>query len=177
MPFLRDYVFPEGTTNFLFFLTKKMPNTLYVPLEERTDPRWNLNSYMFKMNEARSQYQPDDPLTLHAGIYSWIPVTTNDTALINWCSNLVHSSQISPNLQAFYELLRDGYRLNPETSRIHQESMNAFDFAVDFMSTNFIRQVLISDTNLTGWARANVNNAHWMLTRTFIGRDGETVIP
>ena len=177
VPFPRDVAFSDGITNFLFFLARPLPSEKGVQIAEPTEPTRSRYSYMFEMEGARSQYLPDDPYSLLNGIYSWIPVTTNNADLINWCSNLVHSSQVSPNLQTFYELLRDGYRLNPESSRIHRESRYALDFAPYFMTTNFMRQVWESDTNLIGWARADVNNAFYMKTRTFMAPNGGIIVP
>ena len=173
VPFPSDSVLPEGVTNFLFFIVKRLSRENGVPIEEVEDPR-SRYSYMFGMEEARSQYLPDDPLRLIIGVSSLIPVTTNNADLISWCSNLVYTSQVSPNRQAFYELIRDGYRLNPESSKISRESLNALNFGPYFMPTNFIRQIW-SDTNLTGRMRDEVNNAHWMMTRTFLDPDGNII--
>ena len=154
--------FPSGGTNFLFFLTKWI-------LPEGDDfiaDGYTHDDYqnMFDMADFRSKYRLDAPLRLHSLMCSRIPVITNNADLISWCSNLVYTSQISLNRQAFYELIRDGYRLNPESSRIHRESRYAFDYASYFMSTNFMQQAW-SDTNLTGLARARVDDAYWMMTR------------
>jgi hypothetical protein len=176
VPFPSALDLPGGTTNYMFFLTRPRLRKDQTPIGGHTEPARTRYSYMFDMEEFRAMQQPDDPLYLLNGVYSWIPVTEENAALVNWCSNLVYSSQVSLNLQTFYELIRDGYQLNPETSRIYRESMHSFMRAVYFMPTNFMQQVWETDTNLIGKARADVNNAYWMKTRTFMpppSTDGE----
>jgi hypothetical protein len=112
-------------------------------------------SYIFDMAYHRNRYQPDG-LYLYSANRSWFPATGENATMVNWCSNLVHVSQVSTNRQAFYELIRDGYRLNPEPSRMHRDSKYTFMHFHYFNDTNFMKQVW-SDTNLVGWARAWVN--------------------
>ena len=143
-----DEILPTGGTNFVFFLSKYASFGNLEPIECRY-------SYLFDMDYHRSRYQPDSLYFLN-GSRSWIIVAPENSALINWCSNLVYVSQVNTNLQAFYELIRDGYRLYPDTSRIHRDAKYAFQKSGYYMPTNFMRQVW-SDTNLTGWARALLN--------------------
>jgi hypothetical protein len=87
--------------------------------------------------------------------------------MVNWCSNLVYVAQVTTNRQAFYELIREGYRLHPETSRIHRDSEYAFQYFHYYMTTNFMQQVW-SDTNLVGWARSWVNMSYQQETKTWL---------
>ena len=99
--------------------------------------------------------------------YSWFPATPENADMTTWCSNLVYVSQVNTNRQAFYELIRDGYRLYPETSRIRRDSLYTFMHINYFMSTNFLRQVW-GDTNLVGRSRAWVNMSYQEETREWL---------
>ncbi|MGI5868951.1 MAG: hypothetical protein ACOX9C_05870 [Kiritimatiellia bacterium] len=123
-------------------------------------------TYIFDMDYHRSRYQPDG-LCLYDGDRSWFPATAENAAMVNWCSNLVQVSQVNTNRQAFYELIRDGYRLNPESSRMHRDSEYTFMHFHYFNNTNFMKQVW-SDTNLVGWARAWVNMSFQGETKTWL---------
>ena len=151
--------FAGCNTNFLFFLSKYQS---FLELE----PSECHFSYILDMDYHRSRYQPDG-LYLFDGIRSWIPVVQDTTTLLNWCSNLVYVSQVNTNLQAFYELIRDGYRLNPATSRIRRDSEYTFQYCSYYMTTNFMHQIW-SDTNLVGRARNWVNMEYQQETKTWL---------
>ncbi|NLB70190.1 MAG: hypothetical protein GX804_11035 [Lentisphaerae bacterium] len=123
-------------------------------------------SYIFDMDYHRSRHEPDG-LYLYDGDRSWFPATPENADMTTWCSNLVYVSQVNTNRQAFYELIRDGYRLNPPSSRIHRDSEYTFQFFRYYNDTNFMRQVW-SDTNLVGWARAWVNMSYQEETREWL---------
>ena len=123
-------------------------------------------SYIFDMNYHRSRYEPDGMYLLN-GARSWFPATTENADMTAWCSNLVYVSQVNTNLQAFYELIRDGYRLNPATSRIRRDSEYTFQYCSYYMTTNFMHQIW-SDTNLVGEARSWINNRYWLETKTWL---------
>lgn len=152
-------LFPTNGSPFVFFATKYQSFLDLEPLQCRF-------SYIFDMDYHRSRYEPDSMYLLN-GNRSWFPVTPENADMVNWCSNLVHVSQVNTNRQAFYELIRDGYRLNPESSRMHLDSRFTFMYFHYFNDTNFMKQVW-SDTNLVGWARAEVNNAHFFETKTWL---------
>ncbi|MDD4060942.1 MAG: hypothetical protein PHW08_09635 [Kiritimatiellae bacterium] len=154
-----DEILPTGQTNFVFFLSRYGTFGNLEPIECRF-------SYIFDMDYHRSRYEPDSMYLLN-GNRSWFPVTPENADMVNWCSNLVHVSQVSTNRQAFYELIRDGYRLNPESSRMHRDSKYTFMYFDYFNDTNFMKQVW-SDTNLVGWARGEVKNAYFSETQTWL---------
>lgn len=150
---------PTNGTPIVFFASKYQS---FLSLEP---PECHF-SYIFDMDSHRSRYEPDG-LYLYDGDRSWFPATPENVAMTTWCSNLVYVSQVNTNRQAFYELIRDGYRLNPETSRIRRDSLYTFMHINHFMSTNFLRQVWV-DTNLVGRARAWVNMSYQEETREWL---------
>jgi len=150
---------PGGGTNFVFFLSRYGSFANLEPIECRY-------TYIFDMNCHRSRYEPDSLFLLN-GNRSWFPAIEENAAMTAWCSNLVYTSQVNTNRQAFYELIRDGYRLNPEPSRIHRDSEYTFMYFHYFNDTNFMQQVW-SDTNLVGWARKWIGNRYWLETKTWL---------
>ncbi len=159
--FYREYAKPLPTngTPVVFFASKYQS---FLSLE----PPECHYSYIFDMDYHRSRYEPD-------GIYllsidrSWFPATEENAAMTAWSSNLVSVSQVNTNRQAFYELIRDGYRLHPEPSRIHRDSEYTFMYFHYFNDTNFMQQVW-SDTNLVGGARKWIGNRYWLETKTWL---------
>ncbi len=154
-----DEILPTGGTNFVFFLSRYSTFGNLEPIECRY-------SYVFDMDYHRSRYEPDGMYLLN-GNRSWFPATAENADMTAWCSNLVHASQVSTNRMAFYELIRDGYRLNPEPSRIHRDSYYTFMHINYFASTNFLQQIW-SDTNLVGRARDWVNMGYQEETKTWL---------
>ncbi len=150
---------PINTNNIVFFVSKYGTFLDLEPSECRY-------SYIFDMNYHRSRYEPDGTYLLN-GDRSWFPATAENAAMTTWCSNLVYVSQVNTNRQAFYELIRDGYRLNPEPSRIHRDSYYTFMHMNYFSSTNFMQQIW-SDTNLIGRARDWVNMCYEEETKTWL---------
>ena len=63
--------------------------------------------------------------------------------------------------------IRDGYRLNPATSRIRRDSEYTFQYCSYYMTTNFMYQIW-SDTNLVGRARNWVNMEYQQETKTWL---------
>ncbi|MGI5868949.1 MAG: hypothetical protein ACOX9C_05860 [Kiritimatiellia bacterium] len=159
--FYRKYAQPLPTngTPVVFFASKYQSFLSLEPAERRY-------YYIFNMAWHRDRYQPDG-LRLYNPDRSWFPATAENAALVNWCSNLVQVSQVNTNRQAFYELIRDGYRLNPKPSRMNRDSEYTFMHFYCFNDTNFMKQVW-SDTNLVGWARAWVNMSFQGLTKTWL---------
>ncbi len=151
--------FPTNSTPVVFFASK-YPSFL------RLEPSECHYSYIFDMDYHRSRYEPDG-LYLFGGDRSWFPATAENAAMTAWCSNLVYVSQVTTNRQVFYELIRDGYRLNPEPSRMHRDSEYTFMYFHYFNDTNFMQQVW-SDTNLVGKARGWINNRYWLETKTWL---------
>lgn len=149
--------FPTNGAPVVFFASKYQSFLSLEPAECHF-------AYIFDMDYHRSRYQPDG-LCLYDGDRSWFPFTPENADMANWCSNLVYASQVTTNRQAFYELIRDGYRLYPESSRIHRDSEYAFMYFHYFNDTNFMQQVW-SDTNLVGKARVWIRNRYWLETKT-----------
>ena len=147
-----DTVFPTGGTDFVFFATR-------YSARNGIASGWGRYSHMFRMDKMRRGYHPGELLYLMSSNRALIPVVSENDALISWSSNLVYTSQVNPNMQAFYELMRDGCRFNPEYSRIHSDSLDAFHFAARYMPTNFMQHISL-DTNLMSWARADIYNAY-----------------
>ncbi|NLB68618.1 MAG: hypothetical protein GX804_02880 [Lentisphaerae bacterium] len=157
----REYAEPLPTNGIpvIFFASKYQSFLSLEPTESRF-------SYIFDMDYHRSRHEPDGVYFLNIDS-SWFPATPENAAITTWCSNLVYVSQVNTNRQAFYELIRDGYRLNPPSSRIHRDSEYAFQYFHYYNDTNFMRQVW-SDTNLVGWARGWIKNRYWLETRTWL---------
>ena len=151
--------FPTNGVPFVFFLSRY---SAFFDLE----PAESHFAYIFDMNEFRSEETPDG-IYLYSGNRSWFPVTPESEQMVTWCSNLVYTSQVSVNTNAFYELIRDGYRQNPESSRIHRDSEYAFMYFHYYMTTNLMQQIW-SDTNLVGWARSWVNNSYRQKTKNWL---------
>ncbi len=147
------------TTPFLFFLSR------YQSFLDLTPPESHF-SYIFDMNYHRSRHEPDG-LYLYDGVRSWIPVTPENANLVTWSSNLVQAAQVAMDPQAFYELIRDGYRLNADTSRIHRDSVYTFMFFHYFNEADFMQQVW-ADPLLVGRARAWVNMSYQQETKTWL---------
>ena len=166
-----EYI-PAGGTNFLFFASQYPMD--YGPNIPGPYPS------MFRMDEVRGSLEPEASMSLMSAGRSLIPVTAENAALISWSSNLVHASQASPNMQAFYELIRDCYRFNAEHTRIHCDSIDTFTFASYYMPASFMQQIW-TDTNLVYLARAEIREAHKNATGSFlewdIVRDGDSVMP
>jgi len=85
---------------------------------------------------------------------SWFHVNDTNANLVAFASNLV-VAVTSSNTNMFYEVIRDGYRLNPVNSRIHEDSYFAFGKCNRYFTTNFMEQVL-SDPLLIGEAHYGV---------------------
>ena len=155
-------ILPTEGANFVFFLA--MP----VSLTNEYGLPSGRNQYMFRMDEIRSLQETNSSPYLFRGNRSVIPVVPENTAIINWSSNLVHTAQVNPDLHAFYELIRDGHRLNPHTSRMHRDSVWTFNLhGRCFLTTNFIEQIW-SDTNLTDWARVGIHQTYWKKAGRFL---------
>jgi len=150
---------PTGGTNFVFLLSQYTSFGDVEPLGSRF-------SYIFDMDYHRRRHLPDSLFFL-GGDRSWIPVTPDNAPLISWCSNLVYVSQVNTDRQAFYELIRDGYRLNPMSSRINRDSDYTFMYFHYFNDTNFMQQIW-SDTNLVRRARGWVNISYQQETGLFL---------
>ena len=155
---------PIAGTNCLFFLSTHSMIADLNPVEM-------CYAWMFDMECFRGKYQSDVKPYLFGDNRSWVYATEDNADIINWCSNLVQAAQINTDMLAFYELIRDGYRLNPPSSRMHCDSKYAFQFSGKYMSTNFMQQVW-PDTNLTGWARAWLNTEYQDKTHAFMAWPG-----
>jgi hypothetical protein len=107
--------FPTNNTPVVFFASEYQSFLDLEPSESRY-------TYIFDMSYHRSRHEPDGLFLLN-GERSWFPVTPESEQMVTWCSNLVYTSQVSVNTNAFYELIRDGYRQNPESSRIRRDSL------------------------------------------------------
>ena len=144
---------PTGGTQFQFFLSKHSQIATLEPVTQRY-------AFLFNMEEARSKSLPDG-LRLLGGRRSFVPVTEDNAALISWSSNLVQVLQVNPNIQAFYELIRDGNDQNPPASRMHRDSEIAFSHCGYYIPVDFMRQML-SDTNT--YARGYIRSEYRRVT-------------
>jgi len=159
---LVDDAFPTNNASFVFFLSRYSTFANLEPIECRF-------SYIFDMEHHTKQNEPEKTPFLLNGNRSWFPVTTENEAMVIWSSNLVHAAQVTINRQAFYELIRDGYRLHPENSRIHRDSEYTFMYFGLFMSTDFMSQIW-TDIKLLGRARSWVNMSYQQKTQTWLPR-------
>jgi hypothetical protein len=151
--------FPTNGTPIVFFASRY---TTFLELE----PLECHYAYILDMDHHRSQHQPDG-LYLYDGERSWFPATTNNADVISFCSNLVYVAQVNTNLQAFYELIRDGYRLHPEPSRIRRDSEFTFMHCGYFMTTEYMQQIW-TDPLLVGEARDWVNMEYQRKTKSWL---------
>ena len=92
---------------------------------------------VFDMDELRARSQPSEPVFFDHE-RGWF--YASDTNLVTFASNLVVAAR-SSNTNAFYEIMRDGNRLNPKGSRIHDDSEDAFSHSCYYMTTNIMKQV------------------------------------
>jgi len=147
---------PVSEEHMVFFLTKYKTSFSF-----GLGP--HLYDYIFRPDlRNREEEVIHDELVFYDDKRSWFHV--NDTNLVSFASNLVFSSQ-SYNTNLFYQTIRDGYRLNPEDSRIHDESFFAF-LEVNCFSTNFIFEVL-NDPLLVGHAQQIISNKYLRIIGEF----------
>ncbi len=146
-------------TPIIFFATSYTLPQYY----SRSEYRFSL---LFRMTEYRQARQPREPW-FYDNERSWFYVTPETADLVTFASNLVNTAQVSTNRLAYYELVRDGFKLNPPESRIHIDSEVAFISCRHWMPTNFMTQVW-SDALLPDIPRADINNSfmlktgHWL---------------
>ena len=97
-------------------------------------------SYIFeKPNIQTHLYEYEEGPVFYQNKRSWFPVS--DTNLVNFATNLVRAvDAINTNL--FYEIIRDGYNMHPEGSRIHEDSWYTFDHCEKYFTTNFMVEVM-----------------------------------
>ena len=89
---------------------------------------------------------------------SWFHINEENTGFITFASNLVFAAK-SQNTNEFYKIIRDGYRLNPQDSRISEDSLFALENWNFYMSTNFIQEIW-SDPLLEGEARQRIRDGN-----------------
>ena len=152
---------PVTSTSIVFFATSyTLPHYYY---QMGTVAQLDL---LFKMPVYRQSRAPEAP-RFYDSDRSWLHVTTENSALVAFASNLVQAAQISTNRLTFYELIRDGYRLQPPGTRIHTDCDVTFIGCRHWMPTNFMEEVW-SDPLLPDGPRADVNNSfmlrtgHWL---------------
>ena len=146
---------PVSSTSIVFFATSYVLPNYYLG----TEPRLSL---LFKMPEYRQSREPGEPW-FYDNERSWFYATPENGELVAFASNIVTAAQISTNRLAFYELLRDGFRLNPPESRIHIDSEMAFIGCRHWMPTNFMSQIW-PDPLLPDIPRADINNGFMLKT-------------
>jgi hypothetical protein len=147
-----DTAIPAGGTNFVFFASQYAAGDCVLLGAGRY-------AHMFKMDQVRSSFIEKPMFLLMHHERALVPVVAENASLIDWSSNLVQTSQVSTNMQAFYELIRDGCRLNPPASRMHQDSDCAFMQCGYYMPKEFMRQILL-DENLTSCAAQYVTQEY-----------------
>ena len=131
----------------------------------KVDPPMCKFAYIFDKSDIANRYAADG-LFLVSDEHSWFNASAINFAEVAFTSNLVFAAQVSPSMQAFYELIRDGYRLYPKSSRIHTDSLAAFDLCEYYMPTNFMIS-LWGDPLLTNIVRDCVANGYWIKTGSF----------
>ena len=147
---------PVSSTSIVFFATSyTLPHYYYMGAVSRL-------TLLFKMPEYRQGREPQAP-QFYDNERSWLHVTTENSALVAFASNLVQAAQISTNRLTFYELIRDGYRLQPPGTRIHTDCDVTFIGCRHWMPTNFMEEVW-SDPLLPDGPRADVNNSFMLRT-------------
>jgi len=120
-----------------------------------------INAYKYILDEEKRntlRARPEGTVLFHDD-RSWFYIS--DTNLVSYASNLVVAAK-SSNTNMFYEVIRDGYRLNPVDSRICEDSYLAFDSCCYFFTTNFMQQIW-SDPLLIDFIRDSVefNHRRW----------------
>lgn len=150
---------PVTNTPIVFFATRYSSFSALEPWQCRY-------TYIFDMDYHRQRFQPDGLFLFDDGM-SWFPATSNNFELVAFSSNLVHATQVTINKTAFYDIIRDGARLYPESSRIRRDSETLFDYCSYWAGTNFMKQIW-SDQLLTGRIRHSVNNNFWSETGTWL---------
>ena len=110
-------------------------------------------SYIFK-REVLPEYKP----WFFGRERSMFPAS--DTNLVNFTTNLIHAVDTN-NTNLFYEIIRDGYNLNPEGSRIYNDSWITFDYCDKYFTTNFMVETMWWDPLLQRHPRGSlINNYH-----------------
>lgn len=128
-----------------------------------SEPRFTL---LFKMPEFRQGKESHEPW-FYDNERSWFFATPENADLVAFASNLVTAAQVLTNRLDYYELVRDGYRLSPPSSRIRFDSEVTFISCRHWMPTNFMAQVW-SDPLLPGKLSNIINNyyhgktGHWL---------------
>lgn len=147
---------PVTSTSIVFFATSyTLPHYYYMGAVSRL-------SLLFKMPEYRQSREPQDPW-FYDNERSWFHVTPENAALVAFASNLVQTAQVSTNRLAFYELIRDGFRLHPPETRIHVDSDVTFIGCRHWMPTNFMEQIR-SDPLLPTYLGDIINNSYKLRT-------------
>ena len=150
-----NLLLPVSSTQIVFFATSYvLPHAPYI-----SEYRFSL---LLKMPEYRQGRQAREPW-LYDDERSWFYATPENASLVAFASNLVVAAQISTNRMVYYELVRDGFRLNSSESRMHIDSKVAFISCRYWMPTNFMQQIW-SDPLLPNEPRADVNNSFMMRT-------------
>jgi len=124
-------------------------------------------SYNYVLNENKRntlRLRSEGPVFFYDD-RSWL--YSNDTNIVLFASNLVVAAK-SNNTNMFYEVVRDGYHLNPVDSRIVEDSYFAFEQCKWFFTTNFIQQIwndpLLTDGNI----RDDINFNYYMMTGEYL---------
>ena len=146
---------PVTNTPIVFFATKYSSFLSLEPWQSRF-------TYIFDMEYHRQRFQPDGLYLYDSGL-SWFPATAANAELVSFASNLVHAAQMTTNKMEFYTIIRDGFRLYPETSRIHRDSETLFDYCSYWGGTNFMKQIW-SDTLLPMRLRGTLQTSYRLQT-------------
>jgi hypothetical protein len=152
-------VLPAVTNAPIVFLASQYSGFVEV------DPPTCKYAYIFDKADITNRYSAAG-LFFISGERSWFNASATNFAQVAFTSNLVFAAQVSPSMQAFYELIRDGYRLYPKSSRIHTDSLAAFDLCEYYMPTNFMMTIW-GDPLLTNIVRDSVANGYWIKTGSF----------
>ena len=101
-----------------------------------------ITRYRYVLDPVKRSTKPFRPegLVFFHNERSWFHVNETNADLVEFSSNLVVAAQ-SCNTNAFYEIIRDGYRLNPESSRIWEDSYFGMQGCEFYFTTNFMAQI------------------------------------
>ncbi len=146
---------PVSSTQIVFFATSYALPHYYLGSEQQFGMLFTMPTYRQSRQSVEPRFYDDER--------SWFYATSENASLVAFASNLVVSAQISTNRMAYYEVIRDGFRLNPPESRIHIDSEVSFINSRHWMPTNFMQQIW-SDPLLPNEPRADVNNSFMMRT-------------
>ena len=175
-----NYWIGSPGTNTLFLVSHtnppvnaEVPILFFASSYSFPDKGVSLSEARFEMAFRNAEFRQEEWKRSRPVFYdrerSWIPCIPENEAEIVFASNLVAAAQTTPNRTAFYEIIRDGHRLDAPSPRIWIDAETSFWNCRDWMDTNMMWQAW-DDPQLDDGARNAVNNAFKSTTRSFFPR-------